>query len=168
MQFRGGKKDERYLYILYINLSSSVGNFYRSCETRRDTYNNSFRRHFFQLFLISKFLPRCLSFTNNANLFSIGLKIPSRVLRKIRETNNSFETRRRVFLISSARNLAANKSDRNERLVENSMAVFRGRRCVEERRVNDRFVFHNGSKPREQWRTRATGILDSNGPFPTD
>lgn len=75
MQFRGGKKDERYLYILYINLSSSVGNFYRSCETRRDTCNNSFRRHFFQLFLISKFLPRYLSFTNNANLFSIGLKI---------------------------------------------------------------------------------------------
>lgn len=47
-----------------------------------------------------------------------------------------------------------------KRLVENSMAVFRGRRRVEERRVNDRFVFHNGSKPREQWRTRATGILD--------
>lgn len=167
MQFRGGKKDERYLYIR-INLSSSVGNFYRSCETRRDTCNNSFRRHFFQLFLISKFLPRYLSFTNNANLFSIGLKI-----RFLRAFFQKFEkqtilSRRGVFLISSARNLAANKSDRNERLVENSMAVFRGRRCVEERRVNDRFVFHNGSKPREQWRTRATGILDSNGPFPTD
>lgn len=167
MQFRGGKKDERYLYILYINLSSSVGNFYRSCETRRDTYNNSFRRRFFQLFLISKFLPRYL------RIMPIFSPLDWRSDFFARSSKNSrnkqfFGTRRRVFLISSARNLAVNKSDRNERLVENSMAVFRGRRCVEERRVNDRFVFHNGSKPREQWRTRATGILDSNGPFPTD
>lgn len=36
-------------------------------------------------------------------------------------------------------------------------------------RVNDRFVFHDGSKPREQWRTRIAGIpRDFNGLFPTD
>lgn len=71
---------------------------------------------------------------------------------------------------SSARNLGGcgQKCDQSK-----IQCVFRGRRAasVEERRVNDRFVFHNGSKPREQWRTRATGILrrtPSNGPLPTD
>lgn len=71
--------------------------------------------------------------------------------------NDSSDLPRRIVSKVSPAVNKGRQSIENERLAENSMAVFRG--CVAERRVNDRFVFHSGSKPREQWRTRAAGIL---------